>query len=160
MEKIGCKENWDTCSLLQSKRSCFQNEIGTNFTLTFYYICTQFHFSSIHVWESGHLLKKTLQKEIDTNITLAFFILFLLQMFLYLVLTNQLIESGQLKLKHCNALATLVIGTCYHPYKLISSVNNLLITKMLFPSERNDSMQVGTGLPLSWWCRRTPPAKP
>ena len=41
------------------------------------------------------------------------------------------------------------IGTCYHPYKLISSANNFLITEMLFPSERNDSMQVGTGLPLS-----------
>ena len=38
------------------------------------------------------------------------------------------------------------IGKCYH---VTSSANNLLITKMLFPSERNDSMQVGTGLPLS-----------
>ena len=224
MEKIGCKENWDTCSLLQSKRSCFQNEIGTNFNLTFYYICTHFHFSFIHVWESGHLLKKTSQKEIGTNITITFFILFFCRCFFsysffsiryatlkQIFLTHSvqkfpfectmnkkhfihsnLIPSSNNKIASANdsfeattsdfqwnsrwsfnkstervgamKIETLKcidnIGTCYHPYKLISSANNFLITEMLFPSERNDSMQVGTGLTLSWWWWRTPPAKP
>ena len=43
-------------------------------------------------------------------------------------------------------LQHIALATLEHVITLILSANNILVTKKLFPSERNDSMQVGTAL--------------